>query len=63
MLKLQILAVVHLDYQHLVLVVQIQIQVLPVILHHLVIQVIQNMVSYFHIKLSDEHLRVKDLIF
>lgn len=44
MLKLQKLAV-RLGYLHLVQVVQIQIQVLPAILHRLVIQVILNMVS------------------
>jgi len=46
MLKLRKL-VVHLDCLHLVLVAQILIQVRPVIQHHLVIQVILNMVSYF----------------
>lgn len=44
-LKLLKLVVVHHVYQHLVLVAQIQIRVLPVIQLHLVIQVILNMVS------------------
>jgi len=48
MLKLRKL-VVHLDYLHLVQVVLTLIQVLPVIQHRLVIQVILNMVSDFNV--------------